>query len=1238
MTNGILQWNVKGINARQCELSKIVEELNPSCMCLQEVKLSNDNSGYSVGRLYKAYTKLPINNQHPHGGSLIAIKTSISHDQIPLNTTLQAVAVTFPSGKLKSLCSIYLPPNDIITKEELKNLTDQLPKPTMIMGDFNAHNPLWYDENLDTRGKIIQDLIEEQNLVTINEDSPTFFRSYDQATSIIDLALVTSTSVDDFNWTIQDDLNGSDHFPILVSPLQHSPADTLEKWNLKHANWDNYRNLAMTKRKVNTIPSIEEAYLHLKNTIIEASTKSIPKIKINKIKRPRVPWWSPECKKEKSKVRSAFRTMRRNPNPTTIKTYRRRLAIKVRTFRQAKIKSWREYVSKLQAKTPTSQVWQKIRKINGKYIPKPLPYIKAAQNLITLPKEVADFFVDHYAFVSTPKEKHKLPPRLNHEKDCDNQSINHDFNMRELENSLKQLKEGKSAGEDEIENSMLKNLPPITKQYLLDLYNKMWNENSFPNDWKSSIILPILKPGKEPTNPKNYRPISLTSCICKLFESMVNNRLMWYLEGSKKLSSHQYGFRQGRTTIDPIAALTTDILNGYKDGKTTTAVFFDFEKAFDTISRNTIVNNLYQMGVHGRMLNFIFNYLRERSIKVRIGNTLSRSRTTLSGIPQGGVLSATCFLIAINSILDTLPRNIKGSLYADDLVIYHTSKKVRSSSRQLQNAIKKLENWANMTGLKFSSSKSEIVHFWRGIKGGTNQDFIPLTLYGNDIPRKETTKFLGMILDRKLSWKPHIQTLKGEAMRSLNVLRTVSKINYGPDRRTLLRLYWALCKSKIDYGSQIYSSAAPTTLEELNPVQNEALRICTGAFRSSPVPSLQVESGVPPLKIQRNEQCLRYITRLESFPEYKEKLIVLSDLYDSKYEKDKHHMAPVGTRCRDLKKGLTFTPDPLQSTIMDTPPWLLKTINFCTEGATDTKGGTPTPQLLQNFMAHMHKHLNTNHIYTDGSKSEKGVGFGIVYGQYLNNKVRGTLPIETSVFTAELYAIHKALLIIENSTPIRWTIFTDSQASLQAIAQQNPQHPLIKSIQTLLIQLQDQQKKVYFCKVPSHVGIIGNEMADRTANESQNVPGLYTTYVPQRDYHHSFRKYTMKKWQTYWDHLDDGVEEDRRNKLKIVKPNVKPWNNIPGRNRKYETKITRLRIGHTRLTNSYHMSRGRPPECIYCGTSPLTTKHLLIECRATKNIRDRLKLPSDLQRLLGEKCPVTSLIKYLIELNVLDDI
>ena len=129
---------------------------------------------------------------------------------------------------------------------------------------------------------------------------------------------------------------------------------------------------------------------------------------------------------------------------------------------------------------------------------------------------------------------------------------------------------------------------------------------------------------------------------------------MWYLEKTQNLSPQQFGFRQGRNTIDPIAAITTDILNGFKQSKTTTAIFFDFEKAFDTINRQTILNNLNYIGVHGRMLKFIENYLKGRTIRVRVGDVLSDEHITQAGVPQGGVLSATCFLIAINTIMDII--------------------------------------------------------------------------------------------------------------------------------------------------------------------------------------------------------------------------------------------------------------------------------------------------------------------------------------------------------------------------------------------------------------------------------------------------------------------------------------------------------------------------------------------------------------------------------------------------------
>ena len=1234
MMNKVLQWNVRGVRARQQDISVLIKEHNPSCLCLQELKLPNTQ--YNVGSLYKSYLKLPNDNEIPKGGTLIAVKTTIPHQPILLNSNLQAVAVSFTSGKLKSLCSVYLPPNEQITEDQMGELIDQLPMPTLLVGDLNAHNPLWYDSGIDRRGETIQRLMDAKNLITLNEDHPTYYRLYDQVTSNIDLSLVTDSCAVDFNWCILDDLHGSDHYPILISAHQPSPPEYTERHNLNKADWNKYREHAKTTKRVTEMPDINQVYEHLKDTILTASSQAISKTRVNKMQRPCLPWWTSQCKMERRKVRSAFKSMKRNPNPTTVMIYRRRLAKKVRTYRQAKEKSWSAYISTLTAKTPSSKIWQKIRKLSGKYTPRPYPSLKQDQTTITSHKEVANIFVDHYARISTAKEKHRIPQNVQPDGNSNDMEINQNFSMRELEEALRQLEEGKSPGEDQIHNAMLKQLPPITKQYLLDFFNRLWTEGSFPQDWKTSIILPILKSGKEQSNPKNYRPISLTSNICKLIEKMVNHRLIWFLEKTQKLSPQQFGFRPGRCTIDPIASLTTDILNGFKEKKTTTAVFFDFEKAFDTISRGTVISNLKDVGVKGEILKFIHNYLKDRSIKVKIGDTLSDKHTTTAGVPQGGVLSATLFLVAINTILDTLHCGVRGSLYADDLVIYHTSRRIRTSSRLLQNTIQRLENWARDVGLRFSPTKSEVVHFWRDIRGGAIRHYPTLKLYNNEIPTKETIKFLGVTLDRALNFESHIHSLKGETYRALNILRVISGINYGADRKTLMRLYWAIGSSKLEYGSQVYSSASLSTLKKLDPVNNEALRICTGAFRSSPANSLQVEAGSPPLDLQREQLLLKYILRLESNPEYALMLNVLDEANDSTYDDDNQHMVPIGTRARKIKQNLEFYPDPIQCLVAEIPPWQLSETNICKDGEPNSKKNTPISQVKQNFLSHLAKHSDTNHVFTDGSKSRDKVGFGVVYGRNYTNRALGTLPGEASIFTAELHAISKALSIIESSTDLNWTVFSDSQASLQAISQQNPKHPLVQSIQAALYRLHNQKKKISFCKVPSHVGILGNEVADRAANDAQTLPGLHTTRLPHSDYHLPIRKNMLKKWQHHWDHIDTNAQSE--NKLKKSKPRVNPWKSIPGGNRKYEVKIARLRIGHTRLTHGHYMSRGRPPECTLCGMSPLTTEHILMNCHATRPLRNQLKLPNDLQRLLGEECPVVPLIEYLQEIAILDEL
>ena len=211
MTQRILQWNLRGIRARTQDLRLLLHETNPSFICLQELKLPDSEANFAIHHSYHTHIRLPEENAVPKGGVLVAVRKTIPHSAVQLNTPLQAVAVHLHEGPLRSISSIYLPPGDNITINQIQQLIDQLPKPTLLSGDFNAHNPMWYSPSLDPRGTVIESVIELGDLVPINEDMPTYFRSYDQTASHIDLTLVSSLLAPDYTWTTLDELHGSDH-------------------------------------------------------------------------------------------------------------------------------------------------------------------------------------------------------------------------------------------------------------------------------------------------------------------------------------------------------------------------------------------------------------------------------------------------------------------------------------------------------------------------------------------------------------------------------------------------------------------------------------------------------------------------------------------------------------------------------------------------------------------------------------------------------------------------------------------------------------------------------------------------------------------------------------------------------------------------------------------------------------------------------------------------------------------
>ena len=254
------------------------------------------------------------------------------------------------------------------------------------------------------------------------------------------------------------------------------------------------------------------------------------------------------------------------------------------------------------------------------------------------------------------------------------------------------------------------------------------------------------------------------------------------------------------------------------------------------------------------------------------------------------------------------------------------------------------------------------------------------------------------------------------------------------------------------------------------------------------------------------------------------------------------------------------------------------------------------------------------------------MGFAAVFQDYT---VRGTLPNQTSIFTAELFAISQAIKKIEHHIQVEWVVITDSLSAIEALKSPTTKHPLVQNIQNKIIELLHQNKKIKICKVPSHVGIKGNEEADTNAKSATQIPGLNTTKLNLLDVQGPIKRLSYRLWQDQWN--------TNTSKLKEIRPTVDKWPEDRHMKRGFQVKLSRLRVGHTRLTHGYLMSREPPPLCGDCNQQ-LTVKHLLITCPKYQAMRSSKRLPNSIQELLGQNCQIEMLMQYLIEIEIYDRI
>lgn len=353
---------------------------------------------------------------------------------------------------------------------------------------------------------------------------------------------------------------------------------------------------------------------------------------------------------------------------------------------------------------------------------------------------------------------------------------------------------------------------------LSHIFNTTLRTGILPQAWREANVTPIFKKGKK-SLPSNYRPISLTSVICKLLETFVRDWLVGHLRENGLLSKQQYGFISGRSTTLQLLHVTEEWNSILDRGGEIDAVYLDFMKAFDTVPHRRLLTKLAAMGIEGNLLKWIEAFLSNRRQRVLIKGVPSSWRPVVSGVPQGSVLGPVLFVAYIND----LPDNIQSSLYmfADDTKLY---KEITEAQDRLllQRDLDRMDQWSALWLLKFQPPKCKCMTL---TNRGAAEAQRTYTLRGHALESYTVEKDLGILVDNQLNFDQHITTQASKANKVMGVIR---RSFTHLDQHNFKLLYKALVRPHLEYGHAVWYPHLRKHIDLLEQVQRRATRQVPG--------------------------------------------------------------------------------------------------------------------------------------------------------------------------------------------------------------------------------------------------------------------------------------------------------------------------------------------------------------------------------------------------------------------------
>lgn len=524
----------------------------------------------------------------------------------------------------------------------------------------------------------------------------------------------------------------------------------------------------------------------------------------------------------------------------------------IESLNNGRSQKWRETVEGMDFKHSSRKAWSLLRKLGG-------------STTVTKPKETISLnkIAEHIVHTSRAPSVKEHSRRVKREYTILRKTVSANpspaqFTMDEINETIGSLKTGKAPGFDAMHNEFLVNTGPNARKWLQRFFGSILQSGTLFPEFKLSKIIALLKPGKPDHLPSSYRPIALLSATYKMLERLLYNRISQTVLNN--IPVEQAGFRPGRSCCDQALALTNYIEKGFQEGLKTSVVFVDLTAAYDTVWREGMLLKLLTATRCSKTTSLINNMLANRQFVVNKDDQCSTKRTLSNGLPQGSVLAPLLFNLYIADLPHTTSRKFG---YADDLAIAVQQKHITATEDILTNDLSRLAVYFREWRLKPSMSKTESCCFHLNNKMAN----VGLRVYfgGALLHHNPTPKYLGVTLDRTLTYKKHLTNTAAKLKTRNNILHKLAGTTWGATADTLRTTALSLVYSVAEYCAPVWINSSHTKLVDVQ--LNDSMRTISGTIKSTPLYWLPALSHIEPPDLRRSHALLREYNKIISNPD-----------------------------------------------------------------------------------------------------------------------------------------------------------------------------------------------------------------------------------------------------------------------------------------------------------------------------------------------------------------------------------